>query len=260
MTIEGFPLSGLLWLILALGPLLVLQNLLHRYLQGAFLLLTRRPDISLALFSLIFFPGVLLHEGSHFLAARLLGVRTGRFSVLPRPLPNGRLQLGYVETAAADPLREALIGAAPLIAGGLFVAFAGVNRLGMLDLWQSLRQAGSGGFISSLSSLFSQRDFWVWFYLLFTVSSTMLPSASDRRAWLPVGLVGGGLLALSLLAGAGPWLLQNLALPLQRVLLSAATVFFISDFAHLVFLLPTYLAYRLLSLLTGQEVRVGGNR
>ena len=82
---------GLLWLILALGPLLILQRLLHREIQLIFLYITRRVDLAMALFSLLFFPGVLLHEGSHFLAARLLGVRTGGFSILPHLLPGGRL-------------------------------------------------------------------------------------------------------------------------------------------------------------------------
>lgn len=251
------PLAGLFWLAGALAPLLFLQRWLHHYLQGFFLLLTRRPDLSIALYSLLFFPGVLLHETSHYLAARLLGVRTGRFSVIPRPLPDGRLQLGYVETVAADPLREALIGAAPLLTGGLVVAFIGVNRLGLLVYYERLRQLGVDMLLPGLAELVRQPDFWLWFYLLFTVSSTMLPSASDRRAWLPLALVGGLLLGLSLLAGAGDWLLANLAAPFNRLLLSAATVFFISDFAHLVFLPPVYLAYRLLSGLTGLEVRNG---
>jgi hypothetical protein len=30
----------------------------------------------------VFFPGVLLHEGSHFITAKLLQVRTGRFSII----------------------------------------------------------------------------------------------------------------------------------------------------------------------------------
>jgi hypothetical protein len=237
---------GLLWLILALGPLLILQRSLHREVQTIFLILTRRADVAMVLFSILFFPGVLLHESSHYLAARLLGVRTGRFSILPRPLSNGRLQLGYVETAAADPLRETLIGAAPLITGGLFVAFAGVNRLNLLALWTQIQAGNLSTFFHTFSSLLSRPDFWLWFYLLFTVSSTMLPSASDRHAWLPLALVGGLLLALSLLAGAGPWLVTRLAPPLDRLFAAAAMIFFISDFAHVFFIIPAYLLEKFL--------------
>ena len=59
--------DGILWLLLTLGPLIFLQRALHRAIQTVFLLITRRADITVALFSLLFFPGVLLHEGSHFL-------------------------------------------------------------------------------------------------------------------------------------------------------------------------------------------------
>jgi hypothetical protein len=102
-------LDGLWWLLLLVGPLLFLQRRLHREIQAVFLLLTKRPEISLALFSVLFFPGVLLHETSHWLAAHLLAVRTGRFSLLPRPLKDGRLQPGFVETSVTDPVRAPLL-------------------------------------------------------------------------------------------------------------------------------------------------------
>ena len=238
--------TGLLWLIVALGPLLFLQRALHREIQSIFLMITRRTDVAMVLFSILFFPGVLLHESSHYITARLLGVRTGRFSIFPKPLQNGRLQLGYVETASADLLREALIGAAPLLTGGLFVAFVGVNRLELPSLWVQVQGGSPETFWSVLSTLTSRPDFWLWFYLLFTISSTMLPSASDRRAWLPLALVGILLLGISLLAGVGPWLFQNLAPLLARLFNAAAAVFFMSDFAHIIFFIPAFILEKLL--------------
>ena len=89
-------LDGIIWLALSLGLLLFLQRNLHKELQILLFLLTRRVDMALRLFSVIFFPGVLLHEGSHFLMAKLAGVPTGRFSIFPRTAKNGKLQLGYV--------------------------------------------------------------------------------------------------------------------------------------------------------------------
>ncbi len=233
-------LTSLLLLLISLGPLLILQRSLHREVQTIFLLLTRRSDLSIALFAILFFPGVLLHESSHYLAAKLLRVRTGRFSIIPRPLPDGRLQMGYVETASSDWLRDTLIGAAPLVAGGLFVAYAGLARLGLSELWQAYAAGGMDAALALLPQITARPDFWVWFYLTLVVSSTMLPSASDRRAWLPLGLTLLALLGASLLAGAGPWLEQNLAPLLGALFLSVAVVFAISAGVHLLLVLPLW--------------------
>src|SRR5512138_3763591 len=132
-------LSGLFWFILMLVPLILLQRLLHREIQSVFLILSRDSRITMGLFSLIFLPGVFLHELSHFVMAKILGVRTGRFSLIPQALPDGRLQLGYVETSRADIVRDSLIGAAPLIVGTVFVAYVAISRFEMRVLWDVLR-------------------------------------------------------------------------------------------------------------------------
>jgi hypothetical protein len=250
-------LDGLWWTLGLLLPLVILQRSLHRQIQGIFLLSTRRPDLTMVLFSLIFFPGVLLHEGSHYIMALLLRVRTGAFSLLPRRMEDGRLRLGYVETASADPIREALIGAAPLIAGGLFVAFAGARQMGLPMVWEAaINSAGTGleTVFAALAALPQRPDFWLWFYLTFAVSSTMLPSSSDRRGWLPLALTAALLLGVSLLAGAGPWLAANAAPLLNRLLRAGAMVLAISVAVHLALLPPLYLIRRVISRLTGMDL------
>lgn len=109
--------EGLRWFLLTLLPLIFLQRALHHELQVVLVLLIRRVDIALVVFSLLFLPGVLLHEVSHFIAAKLLRVPTRGFSLVPRRLDDGRLLMGYVETAPTDFIRDALIGAAPFLAG-----------------------------------------------------------------------------------------------------------------------------------------------
>ncbi len=244
-----------LWvMLLTLGLLLLLQRGLHREIQALLLVITRRADVAVTLFSILFLPGILLHEGSHYLAARLLGVRTGRFSILPRPLGDGRLQLGFVETARTDPLRETLIGAAPLLAGGAFVAYAGLVQLGLLSAWEQLGGGAPGALIAAFRQAYSATDFWLWFYLTLTVSSTMMPSASDRRAWLPLSLFAALLVGAAVLAGAGPWLLANLAEPLTATFLAMWVVFGISVVAHALLLLPAWGLRRLLSWAKGMDI------
>jgi hypothetical protein len=250
-------LDGLGWLLLMLGPLLYAQRWLHREIQLVLLVLTRRSNMTLGLFSLLFFPGVLLHEFSHYLTARLVGVKTGRFSLLPSLVEDGKLRLGYVETAQTDLLRDALIGTAPLISGGAAVAYLGITHLGLFPLAGFLLQFDWEGFWRVLAVLPDQPDFWLWFYLAFTISSTMLPSASDRRAWLPILLTMLILVVVALLAGAGPWMMENIAPWFNRAMRGAAGVFAISLALHLVLLLPFRLLRGLLMQLTGLRLASG---
>jgi hypothetical protein len=243
-----------MWLLLLLGPLILYQRALHREIQAVFLLITRRPDITVALFSLIFLPGVALHEGSHYLMAKILGVPTGKISLIPESLEKNRLRLGFVETSKTDILRDALIGMAPLLAGGLFVAYAGIVRLDMLSVWEGIAQRNFESVVQGFESSLAAPDFWLWFYLTLTVSSTMFPSPSDRRAWLPVTLIVILVVGLGLIFGAGPWMSENILPVLNDALRSAALIFAISIGVHLIVLLPAWLLRQILSKATGMKI------
>jgi hypothetical protein len=248
------PYDGILWLLLMLGPLLFLQRKLHLEIQSLFLILTRRPAATITIFSILFLPGVALHEASHFVMARLLGVHTGRISLLPQPLKGGRLRMGFVETGSTDIVRDALIGAAPLLSGGLVVMYIGMVQMGLVPLGNDLLKGQFDLFWRGLANLPALPDFWLWFYLAFVVSSTMLPSPSDRRAWLPILVVAGALILLALVAGAGSWMAANLAPVVNQALRAVAAVFAISVAVHVVMLVPIWLIRLLASRITGLSV------
>jgi len=247
--------DGLLWFVLTLLPLALLQRLLHREIQAVFLIISRSPEFTIAFFSIIFLPGVLLHEFSHYLMAVILGVQTARFSLVPEMLPDGRLQLGYVETSKTDIVRDSFIGAAPLFIGGLFVAYLAISRLDLLPLWDALRNGQYDLFWLGITLLPQIKDFPVWFYLIFTVSSTMLPSQSDRHAWLPLGLAMVVLIAFAILAGVGPWMLANAAPPLNSFLSAAAVIFGLSAAVHAVLILPFMLIHHLFARAAGVDIK-----
>ncbi len=246
--------DGLFWWILGLTALWFMQRVLHREIQIIFLILSRNASFTMGAFAFIFLPGVFLHELSHYLMARILGVRTGRFSLIPRPLPNGKLLLGYVETVRSDYLRDSLVGAAPMIVGSLVVAYLSVYQLKLVVLWDTFRNGQMDLFFMGLGMLPSVPYFWLWLWLAFVISSSMMPSESDRFAWLPLAMVLGVVVALALLAGVGPLMLEYLAPPLNDFLRGSALILLVSVVVHIVFFLPLLLIHRLLSKVTGLDV------
>ena len=147
-------------------------------------------------------------------------------------------------------MRDALT----LVTGSLFVAYAAIVQIHLPPLWDLMRNADGGAFWAMLVSVPKFPDFWLWFYLTFTISSMMLPSHPDRQAWLQLGLLVLGLVAAAVLAGAGTWMLANLAPPFNRFLQALAMIFGLSGVLHILLILPFWLFHRILTKLTDLDV------
>jgi hypothetical protein len=82
----------------------------------------------------------------------------------------------------------------------------------------------------------------------------MLPSESDRRAWLPLLVIVGIALLAGLVIGVGPWMVDTLAPPLDQFFRAMAVVFSISGIIHLILLAPAFGVRSILSSITGLKV------
>lgn len=191
------------WLVVILVPLWFMKRWIGQHLQGLGLLLTGSPDLAVLLYFLILLPGIVVHELSHWLTARLLGVPAGGITIWPRTR-RGRLSLGSVRVARVDPLRNSLIGVAPLVAGSLFIVFIGERILGTGQLGEAVLWGRWSLLGERLWALRQVPDFWLWLYLIFALSNAMLPSASDREPWRPVLIFLGAVGATMLLMGGVP--------------------------------------------------------
>lgn len=149
--------------------LFLLSRAVTRTISGTLYRITGNKTLSIGLYSLIFLPGTLIHEMSHFLVATILFVRTGQIRLFPHIIDN-EIRLGSVAIGGTDPIRRLLIGIAPVIIGiililtSVFYLASNINlRLPFQITWSTLIQV------------------LILLYILFAIGNTMFASKKDME-------------------------------------------------------------------------------
>jgi hypothetical protein len=254
------PLMPILWAAISLICLLFMQRWIHAHLHGVSLLLVGRPEWAIIVYAVVLFPGVVLHEVSHWLTATLLGVRTGGMSLLPRRQADGSLQLGYVEyykAPSVGPIRESLIGAAPLVAGTAVILLIGYRIFGVTSLADAIRAGDVNVLADAMAELLSIPNVLVWLYLIFAVSNAMLPSKSDRHAWPAFLVIMGVVTGLIAFIGRGTSLLDDLSRPVAVLFGYLGTAFSIAIAVDILCIMIIALIEWFLGRLRGASVVYG---
>lgn len=249
----------LLGLAVTLALLLLVERWIHRHLQGTMMLLTGDREIAVILYALPLMPGILLHETSHALMAKLLGVRVGRVSVRPK-LADRRIQLGFVPVEETDAVRASLIGLAPLLTGSGVILLIGYSFFGIGGLHEAFVDGAWTSLITHFGGMVKTPDVWLWAYLIFAVSNTMLPSQSDREPWTPIVLFLLLLAALAWLAGLGPTIIERLAGPLNLATRWLAVTYGFTMIADLPFVVLILLVEWVLGRMKGMRVEYKDRR
>ncbi|RME81906.1 MAG: hypothetical protein D6775_12340 [Caldilineae bacterium] len=150
------------------------------FFTGVFLLLTRSESAARILYAIFILPGTIIHETSHWLMARLVGVRTGQVSIFPTFDRKGAIRLGSVQVKGGGLLQHTLIGLAPLLVGSILTVWL---SYGLVEV-KALAHAAETGQWQAIAGIIRQtllrQDALLGLYLLFTVSDAMFLSASDR--------------------------------------------------------------------------------
>ena len=249
--------TPLIWVAILLPLLLILERWIHRHLRGVSLLLMGQHDRSIYLYALVLLPGVFLHESSHWLVAKLLGVRTGRFSIFPRQQEDGSLQLGYVEYYRGrnlGPVRESLIGAAPLLVGTLVIVLIGRYIFQLSNINSLIQTPTVENLIFVMRQIFATKDVFIWLYLLFAISNAMMPSPSDRRAWPLLAVVIGTTFGILLLFGAEAALLAQVVVPLARVAVYVTLAFTLTVLVDLLFIVFLLVFELVVGRISGRKI------
>jgi hypothetical protein len=173
---------SLLPFVLCVIVLYWLQRWISQHMQGIGLLLFGSSGAGMALLWFALFPGIILHEASHWIMARLLGLKTGRFRVWPQTRGK-EIVLGSVEVQRGGALRDSLVGLAPFLAGTLALLFVGTVVFDARAIGQAWEQFAWDRLFELLRGTFQVANAFVWLYLIFAVSNAMMPSPSDRESW-----------------------------------------------------------------------------
>jgi hypothetical protein len=155
-------------------------------------------------FYLLVFPGVVLHEGAHYLACLLTGTRVSRFAPFSpgRRSNDGRLMLGYVRHERRAFSIGAIIGLAPILLNPLGLLF--VTTLLTPLTFQEVARPSVGAVVEGIFASGFLTDTpllaTIWAYLSLSFALGSVPSREDLSS-LPVMLLvfGGGILLVGLL-------------------------------------------------------------
>jgi hypothetical protein len=179
-------------LLLLLFTELFILFFLSRWLtQSVFdlcILLFRARPVAITIITILNFPGTVIHELSHLFTAEVLGVRTGKLTLVPDTIQSDEIKAGSVMIAASDPFRRYLIGLAPILVG--IIVVTAISYF-IPDLWRAV----------SLSQIpwYSNPSFYyllLTIYCLLAISNAMFSSAEDLKGFIPF------IIALGIMIGA----------------------------------------------------------
>jgi hypothetical protein len=241
------------WTLLLLLLLLWLVRKVHEGLQELFYLLTEHKTIAVYLFQIILLPGVILHEFSHLLVAKLLGIRVRKVSLHPEVRGN-KIQMGAIVLDRPDFIRGLFIGLAPLVLGSLAIVLIGQHVFEVSTVIEAANTESNYNLLDVLRAAFQVNDAWIWLYLIFAVSNAMLPSASDRASVWPMLAFTGLIVLLAAVAGWGQVLLANLAEPVESALGLLVVAFSITLFVDVMFIALIMVLKVSVSFLTGRTL------
>ncbi len=188
-----------------LGLLLVIfrqiERWLHQHIFKVGWLLSNNFQSATVLYYILFLPGILLHEITLWLAASILRVRAERAIGFPAQQEIGELRLNFIRLSpGSGRFRYSLAKLAPIGAGLLCLWLIAAQ---VFD-WQAVAASAASGsiddFARAITELSRTADFWLWFYLAFTVANTMFPAPRQRlsRGYKSALALGAGVLILVL--------------------------------------------------------------
>jgi hypothetical protein len=215
------------WLMLAavIIPLVYVEKWIHAHLYGVGWLVTNDKKGATALYYVLLFPGVLVHEFTQYLVAGALNVKIKRVIAWPQAQNDGTLRLDFVQIKNANRVQAAIIGAAPLFSGLALVWLISSRVLNLDNVVNAIGTGNLDTIGAALRDAASAPDFLLWLYVIFTISNAMLPTPADRQGW-PL-LIGAFVVVIGFLVliGVGDVLMETFTGPVAHGVNRLTTAF-----------------------------------
>ena len=213
----------MLAVLLVAGTFILLRKIerwLHQHIFKVGWLLTHNYRTTTILYYTFFFPGVLLHELTYWLMAGALNVSAERAIKWPEPQEVGELKLNFVRISPkAGIYRRAIITATPLLVALGIIWVVANNVFDLAGAAQIMSTGDVEDVAAGFSHLTSAPDFWLWVYLLFTISNTMYPAVpKDLQGWRTIAGAVGIIAVLMAVVGVGQDALQLVGEPISQFL------------------------------------------
>lgn len=161
------------------------QRWINQHMQGVGILLFGSQNAGTVLLWLFLLPGIFIHESSHWLMAKAVGLKTGRFRIWPQT-QGKQIILGSVEVQHTNALLDSLVGLAPFLGGTAALLFIGYWAFDAAALGVAWEMRDWPRLFELLANSLYVPDAWLWLYLMVAVSNAMMPSPTDRSSWRSV--------------------------------------------------------------------------
>lgn len=192
-----------------LTGLYFLARMLTQKIFVFLLTIFRDRSVAISFTTVLLFPGTIIHELAHLFTAEILGVRTGKLTLVPESIEGNEIKTGSVAIAHSDPFRRYVIGFAPVLWG--LLALVALAYLATSPRYSSGEAGAQYSYITIL-----------YFYLMFAVSNSMFTSSEDTKGFLPFALTLAALIGATYFAGLR-FMLTGQALEIaNKILLSLA--------------------------------------
>lgn len=199
MDTGGLVLSALI-VVVTFNMMRQMEIWLHRHIFKVGWLITKNYRTTTILYYTFFLPGIILNQFVRWFVAGLLDVQAKHAIALPEKQEIGELKLDFVKISPkASALKQAIIKIMPFLVGLLVILLIAEHIFDISSIEQVIRDGTEDSFQFIINHVMSISDFWLWAYLLFTISNTMTPDFSliknYQRNLIIVGVGIGALVA-----------------------------------------------------------------